>query len=233
MEFVVSAKKGGTKQFFRRAEKHHLSLPTTTIDAAVRSCGISIAVEGPYGCIRALWQFDIQNLRAEGIDIEVEISVCITCDDGLTSGEDSLTSSSSPSFQGLHGVQGEAEEVALQALSDEKMSFQKQEDGVFIRSISSSSSAAEPHQTCGPDGACCCEQTIRDEDITSTSSSHPRNIIRKTLEQALGESAVIVCGPGGLVDDVRRSVVGLSHERAVHKGTGAQGVWLHTEAFGY
>lgn len=61
----------------------------------------------------------------------------------------------------------------------------------------------------------------------------PRNIIRKTLEQALGETAVVVCGPKGLVREVRNSVVGLSDERAVHKGTGAQGVYLHTEYFGY
>jgi len=50
----------------------------------------------------------------------------------------------------------------------------------------------------------------------------PRSLIRKTLEQALGEIAVVVCGPRGLVDDVRRSVVAHSDERAVHKGTGAQ-----------
>ena len=62
---------------------------------------------------------------------------------------------------------------------------------------------------------------------------HPRNIIRKSLEQALGESAVVVCGPQGLVADVKRDVVGLSDERAVHKGTGAQGVYLHTESFLY
>ncbi|KAL9086792.1 MAG: hypothetical protein Q9165_006939 [Trypethelium subeluteriae] len=61
----------------------------------------------------------------------------------------------------------------------------------------------------------------------------PRNIIRKTLEQALGESAVVVCGPKGLCDDVRLSTVALSNERAVHKGTGAQGVFLLTEYFGY
>ncbi|KAL1304831.1 hypothetical protein AAFC00_003758 [Neodothiora populina] len=60
-----------------------------------------------------------------------------------------------------------------------------------------------------------------------------RNLIRKSLEQAHGESAVVVCGPAGLVDDVRVSTVSLSDERAVHKGTGAQGIWLHTEAFGY
>lgn len=60
-----------------------------------------------------------------------------------------------------------------------------------------------------------------------------RPIIRNVLEDAEGESAVVSCGPVGLQDDVRRSVVGLSDERAVHKGTGAQGVYLHLEGFGY
>lgn len=61
----------------------------------------------------------------------------------------------------------------------------------------------------------------------------PQTIIRKVLEQAEGESAVVVCGPNGLSDDVRRSVVSLSDERAVHKGTGAQGIYLHVEKFGW
>ncbi|KAL4898752.1 metalloreductase [Aspergillus ambiguus] len=61
----------------------------------------------------------------------------------------------------------------------------------------------------------------------------PRTIIRKVLERAEGESAVVVCGPEGLSDDVRRSVVYLSDERAVHKGTGAQGIYLHVEKFGW
>jgi predicted ferric reductase len=62
---------------------------------------------------------------------------------------------------------------------------------------------------------------------------NPRNIIRRSLEQACGESAVVVCGPQGLVADVKRDVCALSDERAVHKGTGAQGIYLHTESFGY
>ncbi|MCJ1467213.1 hypothetical protein MMC07_005836 [Pseudocyphellaria aurata] len=61
----------------------------------------------------------------------------------------------------------------------------------------------------------------------------PKHLIRKMVEQALGESAVVVCGPPGLVDDVRHRVVALSDERAVHKGSGAQGIYLHTEAFDY
>jgi hypothetical protein len=60
-----------------------------------------------------------------------------------------------------------------------------------------------------------------------------KDIIRRSLEQALGESAVAVCGPQGLVSDVKQGVVELSDERAMHKGTGAQGVYLHTESFGY
>lgn len=60
-----------------------------------------------------------------------------------------------------------------------------------------------------------------------------REIIRRSLEQAMGESAVVVCGPHGLVADVKQDVCYLSDERAVHKGTGAQGIYLHTESFGY
>ncbi|KAB8337008.1 hypothetical protein FH972_021312 [Carpinus fangiana] len=46
---------------------------------------------------------------------------------------------------------------------------------------------------------------------------HPRSIIQASLEQARGESAVVVCGPRGLNDQVRQDVVSLSDERAVHK----------------
>ncbi|KZM18801.1 ferric-chelate reductase Frp1 [Ascochyta rabiei] len=105
---------------------------------------------------------------------------------------------------------------------------------------------------------CCCSTSAnaapRSSTRTSTSSTPPsrkqtllvhpsiqifsgrpqiKDIIRRSLEQALGESAVVVCGPQGLLSDVKQSVVELSDERAVHKGTGAQGVYSHTEGFGY
>ncbi|KAI8934762.1 hypothetical protein NX059_008450 [Plenodomus lindquistii] len=60
-----------------------------------------------------------------------------------------------------------------------------------------------------------------------------RDIIRRSLEQAMGESAVVVCGPSSLVADVKQDVCALSDERAVHKGTGAQGIYLHTESYSY
>jgi predicted ferric reductase len=100
------------------------------------------------------------------------------------------------------------------------------------------------------DNVCCCGTRSSGETKSSPSSiskktllhpsisvfagrPNPRNLIRKSLEQAHGESAVVVCGPVGLVSSVRSSVVKLSDERAVHKGTGAQGIYLHCESFNY
>lgn len=60
-----------------------------------------------------------------------------------------------------------------------------------------------------------------------------KDIIRRSLEQAMGESGVVVCGPDALVADVKKHVCVLSDERAVHKGTGAQGIYLHTESYSY
>lgn len=102
---------------------------------------------------------------------------------------------------------------------------------------------------------CCCSDPVATRTTSQGSSTpsssvkqtfpvHPsitifagrpkvKDIIRKTLEQAWGESAVVVCGPQGLVADVKQTVCSLSDERAVHKGTGAQGIYLHTESFGY
>ncbi|KAF2770243.1 ferric reductase-like protein like transmembrane component [Teratosphaeria nubilosa] len=56
-------------------------------------------------------------------------------------------------------------------------------------------------------------------------------ILTALLDGADGESAVGVCGPIGLNTTVRNTVVRLSDQRAVHKGTGAQGCYLHVESF--
>lgn len=51
------------------------------------------------------------------------------------------------------------------------------------------------------------------------------------LCSAKGESAIAACGPLSMSTAVRRQVVSISDERAVHKGTGAQGIFLHVESF--
>lgn len=55
--------------------------------------------------------------------------------------------------------------------------------------------------------------------------------IRDPVEAARGETSVVVCGGKSLVARARNCVAKLSDERAVHKGTGAQGIHLHVEEY--
>ncbi|TVY82662.1 Ferric/cupric reductase transmembrane component [Lachnellula suecica] len=322
LEFVVRAKKGATKKFFKYAEKTYPNLPSST---GKQNVGRSVLIDGPYAAIRPLRQFDslvfvagstgatftvplmrdivqnwmgtkatssrlsalsppagavtrhirfvwvvkrksaigwfasqldqavrdIEALRNEGHDITLSISIYLTCDDTLTSGQSSFIEGKTPPSQ-----------VAVNSrdsFADEKKAATEDVEEVSLSRVSSSSIKD-----------CCCTRVVTDEDaITSpcncasttrrqqrasgsTTASyekpsrivdakihllagrpHVQNIIRKTAELALGEMAVVVCGPPGLVQCTRNAVVKVSDERAVHKGTGAQGIYVHAEAFGY
>ncbi|UKZ76975.1 hypothetical protein TrVFT333_004691 [Trichoderma virens FT-333] len=58
-------------------------------------------------------------------------------------------------------------------------------------------------------------------------------LIRQPVEAAYGETAVVVCGGPEIVASTRNCVSRLSDERAVHKGTGAQGIYLHVEEYSF
>lgn len=55
--------------------------------------------------------------------------------------------------------------------------------------------------------------------------------IRLAVEATGGETTVAVCGGRSLVSSVRNKVASLSNERAVHKGTGAQGIHVFSEEY--
>lgn len=57
--------------------------------------------------------------------------------------------------------------------------------------------------------------------------------IRGPVEATGGETSVVVCGGPSLVSRVRNCVANLSDERAVHKGTGAQGIQLFVEEYSF
>lgn len=59
------------------------------------------------------------------------------------------------------------------------------------------------------------------------------SLIREPVEQAWGETGVVVCGGRELTASTRNCVSRLSNERAVHKGTGAQGIFLHVEEYAF
>lgn len=96
---------------------------------------------------------------------------------------------------------------------------------------SSSSSAQEE---------CCCakkakiaprESPSRRKSIYFNGRPDISQFIRKPIEVTGGETAITVCGGKSLVAKVRNSVAALSDERAVHKGTGANGIFLHVEEY--
>ena len=189
---------------------------------------------------------DVDNLRNQGRDISVEISIYVTCDDTLTSGQSSVN--------GVSGSKEGCNNLSLTTSSDDE----KKAMGEMIETVTSrtSSSAGE---------GCCCTRVVEDEDAITrpcncasrkptytphahdekqkqnkdqdlpllTGRPHISNIIRKTAELARGEMAVVVCGPKALIRCTRNAAVGVSDDRAVHKGTGAQGIYVHAECFGY
>ncbi|KAF2689319.1 hypothetical protein K458DRAFT_383975 [Lentithecium fluviatile CBS 122367] len=349
MEFLVKAETGGTRRFFRHAEKTH-GVPTSD-----HSCAKTVAIEGPYGCLRPLRQFDsivllagstgatftvpllqdivqgwnemaspsrntslfkphigavtrhvrfvwivksrgqlgwfseqlssvysgFTSLQEKLKDIKLELTVYVTCDESFTEEHKTLMSTlTAPNLdlapkRPQEPQHGEVEIRSRVSSLDEKEKLRKiKEDIKEVRA--SSPSPKDEALVCGPDGSCCCKATVDEASadgiqpncccgpsgarqssarsrsrVSSTPSStqtkpllhpsilvysgrpNPKDIIRRSLEQALGESAVVVCGPQGLVADVKQDVCSLSDERAVHKGTGAQGIYLHTESFGY
>jgi predicted ferric reductase len=329
MEFLIKSESGGTRRFFRHAEKTH-----SQSDASIQ--GKTVTIEGPYGCIRPLRQFDsvvlfagstgatftlpllrdivqgwrenttptttkrspvsflgrqpcaatrhvrfvwvvksraqlswfsahlssisteVEKLQDTLRDIKLELSVYITCDESLTEEHNSLLS---PITAANHDAKTpkQADHGAVQyrgrtASGDEAL-LPSKEKGNMHELTSTASNTSQPVKPCccrapvsdtapsSPTQSCHCA-TSRPTSTTSLKSPNAflsiytgrpstSAIIRRMLESALGESAVVVCGPRSLVADVQRDVVALSDERAVHKGTGAQGVWVHAESFGY
>ena len=59
------------------------------------------------------------------------------------------------------------------------------------------------------------------------------SMIRPVVEAAVGESAVVICGGVSISAQTRTFVAALSDERGVHKGSGAEGIFLFSETYGW
>jgi ferric-chelate reductase len=168
-----------------------------------------------------------ETLRAAGIELSIRIHV--TCDDNFTTGEESESKECDCACDKSLGpcccVNVEEDSDSIREIIDEKGVSVEGQKGVRInvqsRSNTSSSLKSEKKSRILP---CATFQSGRPD-------FYP--LLWELLEQAEGETGVAVCGPLGLSSDVRRTVVRCSDERAVHKGTGAQGIYLHSECFGW
>jgi hypothetical protein len=74
-------------------------------------------------------------------------------------------------------------------------------------------------------------QTHTRQIVFTYSRPDIKAFIRHPVEATGGETSVAICGGKSLVATVRNAVASLSDERAVHKGTGAQGIHLHVEEY--
>ena len=101
-----------------------------------------------------------------------------------------------------------------------ELSFSDLENGSFVESETADSQSSHFHSCARPRFVRGPRPCIRD-------------IIRQPVEAAAGETLVVACGAGTLTSDVRNAVAWLSDERAVHKGTGAQGIRCWVEGNGY
>ena len=58
-------------------------------------------------------------------------------------------------------------------------------------------------------------------------------LVRPVVEEAWGETGILACGGAEFTGTIRNYIARLSDERAVHKGTGAQGLYLFCETYGW
>lgn len=222
---------------------------------------------------------DVEQLRANGYDFEIDTSIYITCDEDLRV-DFKRKINAAPSAQLCTEPEEQTQKPKSAAYTNSEIE-KAGNDQISVHTAPPRSDVEQdPEIADKPKNSCCCTVTVENEAEVSASGDchcadtqeakrridlsgfsteslaaldppnptcqliHPSiktlsgrpqtiSLLQSVAEQALGETAVVVCGPQGLVDDVRQSIVALSDERAVHKGSGAQGIYLHTEAFNY
>ncbi|PQE11215.1 metalloreductase protein [Rutstroemia sp. NJR-2017a BVV2] len=170
-------------------------------------------------------------LRAAGVELEIRIYV--TCDSKFTTGENG---------DGNENILGRREvdcctcDTSLGPCCCINIDDSESDD--VIRPIDKNSSPATISEKATS------SITVADPQSGSRSRILPYAVfhsgrpdffplIGEILEQAEGETGIAVCGPMSLNAGVRGTVARLSDMRAVHKGTGAQGVFLWGEGFGW
>ncbi|PBP27244.1 metalloreductase [Diplocarpon rosae] len=181
---------------------------------------------------------DLDNLQHDGHHVAVDINIYVTHDDDFVHSQSSSTNSSLRSADKKRLIPSEMvddrpECHCRQILIDE--------DAIFpVCSCTPSryqEKSPEPNRSRASSAA-----TLA--SAYSSSAMHRRisilggrphvsENITEVAERALGEMAVVVCGPPGLVQKTRNAAARVSRKRGVHKGTGAQGIWVHAETFGY
>ena len=175
----------------------------------------------------------VQDLKAKGI--EVKVTIHATCDDSFTGLSDQNAKSGCACDLSLGPCCCEAEIQADPPLEGEGL--QDSSDEITeLKSRGSLSIRKEKEVTTTTTALGKISSTFSNPEILPFAafvSGRPDmlDMVWNLAEQAEGEMAVLACGPLGLSTGIRNCVARVSDERAVHRGTGAEGIYLHVESF--
>ena len=171
-----------------------------------------------------------QTLHTAGI--ETSLKIFVTCDDTFTESSSDLTKKT-----GCQCDKSLGPCCCVQNNTTTTTKIETHEIDAITRSGSESSILNEKHTTKTPTPSAPCSNTTNNPltSLATFKSGRPDiyALIWQLLDQAEGESGVACCGPVALNARVRNAVVRCSDERAVHKGTGEQGVYCHVEGFAW
>jgi NAD(P)H-flavin reductase len=159
---------------------------------------------------------------AEALGIELSVEIAITSDDNS-----------------LVGSESDRNDMVQDHDFDDEKGVLEKKDGephVLKESLTQASSTSSRDGASKPEKCCCGygggpSVVASRQSVYSYSRPDIAAFIRKPVEVTGGETCVAVCGGKSLVANVRNTVASLSDERAVHKGTGAQGIRLHVEEY--
>jgi hypothetical protein len=165
--------------------------------------------------------------NAEAVGIVLDVEIAVTGKEGSLSDDDTV---------------GRVREEHHSHISEDEIEELKegkaQQPYVLVKSHSPSSSTSSGYRLAMEKDCCCAEGGEKSQPLLPSSNilySYGRpniaNFMRNPVELTGGETSIVVCGGKSLVATVRNSVASLSDERAVHKGTGAQGLHLHVEEY--
>jgi ferric-chelate reductase len=165
----------------------------------------------------------VTTLEANGI--EVKVTVHVTCDDTLTGFDEGKGTSDCGCDLSLGPCCCDTDVQEANTIEGDDITALENENKTGNEKTTAASS-----------------QISNDVVVKSDRTSLPfatfvsgrpnlNGILWDLAEQAEGEMGVYACGPLGLSTEVRNTVASVSDERAVHKGTGAEGIYLHVESF--
>jgi ferric-chelate reductase len=162
----------------------------------------------------------VATLQANGI--EVKVTVHVTCDTGEGASDCGCDLSLGPcccdtDVQEANTI--EADEIT--ALENENKSSNEK---TVVRGTAASSQTSN-------DVVFKSDRTNPPSATFVSGRPNLNGIVWDLAEQAEGEMGIYACGPLGLGTEIRNTVASVSDERAVHKGTGAEGIYLHVESF--